>query len=205
MPRDYIIYGETMVKVKGNGALSATLAGGTDFLATLWELGLATEGVRIIPRFIHQDIHVDDFGPNIPAEVMCMMADCRIEMTLIHYDALVLDACITESLGSSKFPSGTLAPAGQTLGRGLPLFSSGCHYISLSLAASRLVSPWRFPTSYLDSHPLIIPIGTERTIVNLSWRAIPYKPLMPNFGQSEEIMSSGAVLWDFFQDSAVEE
>jgi hypothetical protein len=201
--RDYVINGETLVKVKGNGALASS---GFPGEAALWELGLASEAVRVVPRFSYQDVHTDDFGPNIPAEVMWMLADVRIEMVLVHYDRAVLDACISEAMGGISFPAGAIAPAGQCLGRGLPLFSSGNHYVSLSLMSPVLGVPWRFPASYLDSSPLIIPLGTERTLAHLSWRAIPYRlPAWPgfnpsaivnNFRSGAEIVSSGIVLWD---------
>mgnify|MGYP001608992929 FL=1 len=108
MARDFIINGETLVKVKGSSSSS---------ISTLSELGLAEKEVTISPRFYHSEMRADDFGPNIPPEVMWMLADVQIAMTLVHFDRAVLEACISESMGGSTFGV-FLAGAGTPMGGG---------------------------------------------------------------------------------------
>jgi len=159
-------------------------------IGQLTELGLCEGPVRVRPRFFHHDIHTDDFGPNAAAEVQANLSEVTIEMTLLHYDKEALDACWAESLGgcggspaqqalhAGGYRAGIAAGAGQLLGNGLPMFSSGCHYISLSLSSQQLAYPWRFRTCHLAEPPVDIPLGTEKSAVKLNWRAIPYAPLL---------------------------
>lgn len=204
MTRDFCINGETLVKVKFGAHVSGV---------KLRELGLAAEEVRVIPKFYHSDIRVDDFGPNVPPEVLWMLAEVRISMTLINYDPNVLDVCISESMGgvSPLRDAGTLAPAGTLMGGGGLIFGSGYHFISLNLLSPQLGNPWRFRASYLADLPVQIPLGTKTTLADCQWRAIPYQPLITKgtalttsgavtVTTINEIISSGAILWDRFPD-----
>ena len=167
--------------------------------SALFQLGLASEESRITPNYVHMDVKVDDFGPQIPAEVLAQMSDVNIAMRLIHYDRNVLDACLAESLGlnGGNFAAGIMTPAGYPLGQNLPVLASGCHYISLNLTSPQLNFPWRFPASFLTGPPVIIPLGTTTTIADLNWRTVPYARQTPLI----EIQSSGRVLWDHTPDS----
>jgi hypothetical protein len=160
-------------------------------IAIRTELGLAADKISVTPRWKNEDIHVDDFGPFIPPEVLWMLADVNIRMRLIHYDQAALQICLAESMGGSVFGffapgrpapainqgpiDGLMAGAGSLLGNNCAPLASGCHYISLNLLSPVLGVPWRFPTAYLDAQPVVIPLGTEASIVDLSWRAIPYQ------------------------------
>lgn len=208
------INGECLVEVQGG----AHLSGG---IFDLSQLGLTDrEGVvKITPTWVHHDVKVDDYGPNIPAELQWQMAEARIGMTLVHYDRDVLDQCIGEAMGGGAdaslalgFQAGTLAPAGQTFGRFKPMFASGNHYIRLFLSSAATNFPWRFLSCVLEGPPLEIPLSTRRSHVRLSWRAIPYTTVQLMSGGSlssggllidgivftsgKEISSSGVVLWD---------
>ena len=206
--RDYIVNGECLVKVKGNGALALS---GVVTNGQLHELGLAAEAITVTPRFYHSDIKVDDFGPNCPAEVQWLLAECNIRMTLVHYDLHVLRACVAESMGGGAIAAGTegkMQPAGTVMGGFKVPYQSGFHYIGLNLMSPVLEFPWRFPTAYLAEPPLIMPLGTEKSLAQLNWRAIPYgTPVTTIIEESEagdritegvpiEIISSGRVLWD---------
>lgn len=211
MPRDFIINGEALVRVRfGNhiisgsvGALgSTTVPVGAD--TPLYELGLATEGIIVSPHLYHKNVHVNDFGgqEGPPSEVIPFPPECNITMTLIHYDHEVLDACVAESHGG-KIPStrgptaGTLhGSTGIPLGCGRPLGASGNHYISVNISSPQLDFPWRFPASYLLTPPLEIPVGTKASVVQLNWKAIPYQTMV-----SGEIRSSGATTWDHGADA----
>src|SRR5437879_5338107 len=124
MGRDYRINGECLVQVKFGAHLPAGQYGlGSSGSATnLSELGLASEGIRIVPQFNHSDMRADDFGSKTPADVLWMMGEIAVHMTLVHYDLNVLDVCLAESMGGigpnsvgllGGFPAaGTMAPAG---------------------------------------------------------------------------------------------
>ena len=183
MGREYIVNGETMVFVKGCNASA---------IAELSELGLSDSSIVITLNSKHLDIGVDDYGNDIPAEELWMLASANIRMTLVHFDNDVLSACISESMAGGT--EGTMVAAGTPMGGGAPLLSSINHYIGLNLS-SQIGTPWRFPSAYLSEQPMIYPLGTERSLVVLNWRAIPYGL----FGS--EITSSGVVLYDFTLDT----
>jgi hypothetical protein len=189
-------------------------------------LGLSLDQVRVSPRFYHEDRLVDDFGPNAPVEVQWNLAEVNIRMVLIHYDKELLDVCWAESMGGDipiknpqggVFPAGFLPrkvantgnmnPCGTILGNGLPVLSSGNHFLHLNLSSPNLEFPWRFNASYLSENPTELPLGTDTTAVVLNWRCIPYVPLFTNVvitgGGARsviELSSSGAPLWDHTED-----
>ncbi len=209
MARDFIIGAETLVEVGlfiySGGEYGHTFNNQPDIdlgLASKYaELGLSVGPIKISPRFVHRDIKVDDYGSEIPAEVMNMMSEVYIHMTLVHYDPEILSSCINESTGGS-IVEGTLTPTGSTMGGGVPLTTSGNHYIDLRLTPGvlSLVNPYRFPSAYLVSQPLEIPLGVETTLVQTTWRAIPQPNIFrglatPGSTIPFEIISSGTVLW----------
>ncbi len=185
--RDWLINGETMVYVRGGEHL-ASGAGGSKT-----ELGLSFDEIKVIPKYIHRDVHVDDFGPEIPAEVLSMLAEVNVRMTLSHFDNLMLRIIQAESLGSFN-NDGIMPPAGTPLGQNKELYASGCHYMSMQLASPQFGEPITFKTGYLAMQPVVLPLGTSYSKVDLNWRFIPYRPI-PSIGAGGEIRSSGAVLW----------
>lgn len=180
MARIFVVNGECLVSVQGMV--------GTD-IEEASELGLAERGITVTPRYSHKDIHVDDFGPDIPIDVLTQLAECTITMTLVDFDPDILDACLAESMGGGI--AGTMEGSGILLGAGIPLYEDGCHYITVTLASPVLGNPWTFPASYMPVHPAEIPLGTSKTLAKLMWRAIPY--VVPN--GNNELVSRGAVVW----------
>lgn len=213
MPRDFNINGETLVKVKFGAHIPNAVSNISGSMSNLSELGLAAREVRIVPKLVHQNINADDFGPEVPAELMGMLAECRIFMTLIHYDESILDFCWSESLGNSFTLTainlmgpptivntpGTVPGAGSLIGNGLPLQASGNHYISLNLSSPVLNKPWRFPASVLTGFFPMRSLGTRATPVDIEFRAIPYK--FPVAIYAPEVVSSGTVLFDHTLDT----
>lgn len=197
MARDFQIAGETLVVVKGGAHL---VSGGIGRgIADGRELGLSSDAIRLSPKYVHHDMRIDDFGPEIPADVIANLADVTIRMNLVHYDKDVLDVCARESIGGGNGRWGVLAPAGTILGGNKFFFSSGWHYMSLNLITRDDFS-WRFRAAYLSQPPIEIPLGTSRTISQLTWRAIPYAEPTSMFDPGE-IVSSGRVLFDHTVDS----
>lgn len=213
----FYINGPSLVYVKGVNAL-ATLGPADEIRPWRHELGITAGPIRIIPNFVHHDINVDDFGPDIPADCHAMIADVSIHMILVHYDEEVLQKCFANSLGYPTVGGfaeierpGTLAGAGVSLGRGKQIFEPGNSFISLSLTAGgpqpgdnvQTTPPWRFPACYIPANPTEIPIGSDRTLLVLRWRAIPYKPLFKPYSNkpllstidTQELTSKGVRLW----------
>lgn len=182
--RDFQTSGECLVSVKGCGALA--VIGSNGATPKLWQLGLADTGIRIVPRFFHKDVIVDDFGPDVPAEVLVHLLDVTVHMNLIYYDTGVLESVMSESTGGSVDNLGAPTPgtyvgAGTPMGGGVPLLTKGNHYISLNLTAPQNGIPWHFPSAYLYQTPVELPIGTTASVCKLVWRAIAYtSPLVTN-------------------------
>lgn len=201
MARDFQINGECLVKVLGGEHLTSGFGG------TPTELGLCSDSIVVAPRFIHRDLYCDDFGPDVPVEVMTNLAWVDIRMTLIHYDKKILEICMAESLGGALVPTPpstapmAMMPAFRPLGANKPLGASGCHYLSLNLTSPQLDYPLRFPASYLTERPVEYPIGTRVSEVALQWRAIPYRQMFSaNANKDAELLASGTPLWHYSLD-----
>ena len=186
MARDFFINGETMVSVKGNVDSA---------IASLSQLGLADSPIRVRLDFRHMDIQVDAWGGEIPADVQCKLGSAIITMTMVHFDRDVLDGCLRESMGGVSL--GTVARAGIRMGGGNTRFAGDNHYIGLNLASPVSAKVWRFHYCYLTGPPMEFPLGTERSIVALNWRAIPYTTDPWGAG----VGAAGASLWDHTADT----
>ena len=218
MATNWILHGQTMVRVRGGAHRSGLPIGDAT------DLGLTQDQIVITPTFYHKDMKVDDFGPDCPADVQQQLCEVNIAMTMIYYDKRALDICIDESLGGGGADDvgflkagSVLAPAGRLLSRFRNAYWSGWHYVAVSLVMDEgnpldLPDEFRFRQCYLAQQPFTYPIGTEVTAVRLNWRAIPYSsPWLSGgtAGQSgaitvdgqvwhprNQMQSSGAVIWD---------
>jgi len=201
MARDFYINGPALVQIWGGEHLGEDTPG-----FVLSDLGLTAGPVRVSVDFRRADVFVDDYGPDVPADVLTRLATAAVRMELIHFDRTALDVCMREATGgttAANVGAGTMAPAGTLMGGYKPIHASGNHFITVYVTSPELVVPWRFPACQLAESPLEWPIGATASAVALTWRAIPYQiPLLtggatsgnPNY--SGEIVSSGAVLWD---------
>ena len=181
MSRAYYINGETMVTVSNNAL------GGTQ------QLGLADSPIVINMNFRHDDIRVDTFGnAGIPPELQFMLADVSISMTLIHFDASILNTCIKESMGGAP-AIGQLPRAGTLQGGQVALGAAGNHFISMGLSSPVGGQPWLFYATYLANSPVNFPLGTERSAVRCNWRAIPFSTDPWGGGTG----SQGVPIWAF--------
>jgi hypothetical protein len=190
MARAYTIYGEVMVYVTGSV-----------FDNELVELGLCTDSVQITPRIKNREVMYDDFGDEVPAEVMAKMTDALVKMTLIHYDEGVLSNCVRQSMGGTRLGSasswedGVCGPTGRTMGGGVPLGYFGNRYVTLYIRSAVGARQWRFPATYLlDGYDY--PVGSKASEVQLTFRAIPYVAPLDENGDVAEILSDGAIVWD---------
>ena len=203
MARDVVIYGETMVYVK------TQTASGNDFKG-VFELGLSVDPIIISIKHNYLDVMVDDYGNKVPAEVLWMLSEANIKMTLVNWDDDVLKRCMRESMGGAT-TFGNMKGAGTPLGGMRPSSDVQNHYIGLNLSCPNaadvgptgtdnidLPEAWRFPNSFLSDMPYELPIGTERSLLKLNWRAIPY---FSSLERKEEILSTNAGLFDNTLDS----
>ena len=172
-----------MVGVKGNSGTS---------IASVTNLGLSMDAISVSPRFVQEDMMVDAYGGGlIPADVQQFLADVTISMNLVHFDPDVLDVCIRETCGSQGIAAGTMNRTGARLGGGNARFAAGWHYVSLNITSPVAGKPFRFYNCYIVQ-PFTWPMGTHKSPVVLTWRAIPYTTDPWGGG----IGSFGQVLWD---------
>jgi hypothetical protein len=206
MARQYQIFGEAMVRVKFGAHVPEP---------TLSDLGLSHDAIAINFTLHHRPVKIDNFGPIIPVDNLWMLEDAQIIMNLVHWDANVVDQCLAECGAGSANPitnppaePGYMAAAGTPLGGGVPAFASGYHYVGLNIIPGPDTSDlWRFPACFLTQHPIVLPLGTKRSVLQLRWQAIPYQPVS-NYNSTPisggkiiiyapgEISSTGAVLYD---------
>lgn len=154
------------------------------------DLGLTVDAVDIRVNFLHADVKADSYGPAVPVDKQWVYADAHIRTRLIHYDPDILELCLREACAGGENPTGALTAGGFALaglsmgGGGLPaernfpfIPNSGYHFVSLNIIPSVIAPnslPWRFPAAYISQKPIIMPLGTQRSIVDIHWHAIPY-------------------------------
>lgn len=202
-----------MVSVKGAS---------TSYFANLTQLGLSSDPISVTFYHGHKDMKVDAWGgPGGgigPPEIQFFGGDARITMTLIHYDPVVLDACVMESRGipsvlfaGNTSTNGILGRTGARMGNNSPRFGADNHFISLNISSPVAGKPYRFWYTYLAEQPLIFPLGTEKTVAQVIFRAIPYTTdpwgdgnTNPSTAQPLTIAGTGsykAVLYDNILDT----
>lgn len=186
MARDFYINGESMVTVKGRSDSA---------IGSLSQLGLSADPIVVTCNFQHQDINVDAWG-KAPADVQWMLADAMISMTLVHFDMTVLRTCVLLSMGGAS-NEGQVGRAGTRMGGNYARFAAGNNYIGLNIASPVVALPWRFYFAYLANNPITFPLGTERSLVRLTWRAVPYVTDPWNGG----LGATNAYIWDRTADS----
>jgi len=202
MARDIQVNGETLVNVRFGAHVPVSVSNIPGSSTNLSQLGLSSDPIKITYEFYHQDLRADDFGPNCPPDVQSMMATVKIGMRLVHYDKTILDYCTAAAMGGIRLIGGApqlpgvMEPAGKMLGANRTYLASGYHFIGLNLV-SAITSGYHFPAAYLETPPYVVPLGTERSIVDLNWRAIPYQ--RPNL--SGDVISSGVILWNYTLDT----
>lgn len=182
MSRAFFQSGETMVSVKGNA---------TSSIASLSELGMVELPLSLSLDFRYLDIRVDAFG-QVPPELQFMLALANASMPFVHFDLTVLKECIRLSMGGAP-AYGQLPRAGTFMGgNGAARFAAGYNFIGLNMSSPVGGDPWRFLHSHLSQNPIEYPIGAERTVARVNWRAIPYVQDPYNSGDG----SQGVTLFD---------
>lgn len=168
--RQYYINGESLVSV--------TLAGGA-----LQELGLSDSPITVREKLHHLDLHVDAFGDSTP-NVQFMGAEALVDMTLIHFVPATLAALIAASMASPT--EGVLPRAGTLMGQDAN-GNGQTFFFGLTISSPVQNSPFVYPSVYMPDTPRIIPLGAERSIVQVTFRAIPYA--------ADPASAASAVVW----------
>ena len=83
------------------------------------------------------------------------------------------------------------------MGGNVARFAAGNNFIGLNLTSPVASKPWRFYFAYLVAPPATFPLGTEKSIIGLQWRAIPFT-VDPWQGGSGAL---GQILWDHVLDT----
>ena len=104
-------------------------------------------------------------------------------MSLVHIDRQVLDSSIGLSTGAGT--AGTMPKTGALMGK------EGFYQV-LRITSPVASKPWRFPSAYLSAS-FTVPLGVERSIYRLTWRAVPYQADPYGGGNGAQ----GAILFDY--------
>jgi len=86
---------------------------------------------------------------------------------------------------------GTLGAAGSLLGANYAVGDANNLFTKLIIDSALGEDTWEFPTAFLNQQPFTLPLGTERSLVDLNWRAIAYTN-----SASGELISPDVKLWN---------
>ncbi len=192
MARGFQIPGECMVLVKGAS---------NSAIANLSQLGLCQDSVDVSYQFSLQGIKVNAWGNSaeIPPEEQCFLSSVNVTMSLVHFDEAVLKECVRLSLGGAPV-EGQMPRTGALMGGQVARFAPGNNYIGLNLTSPVAGNPYCFWYARLANNPFTAPMGTERQVVALNWKVIPYTndPWGGGSAQPGTVAgtgSQGATLW----------
>ena len=186
MARDFYVNGETMCSVKGNSSSS---------ISAISQLGLCTDQVSISFQNNHQGIQVNTFW-DIPPEYQYALGEATITTNLVHFDYTVYKECLRLSAGGAP-AVGQMPRAGSRMGGGVARFAPGWNFISLNFSAPVGGQPLNFYNCMLTGPAASFPLGNERSIVQLQWKACLYQADPWGGGTG----ALGAVLYTFSNDS----
>lgn len=164
MPRDFIIFGESLVQVQGPQGSA---------ISPLSQLGLAADAIQVTIHQLSEACIVDAYGKGNPVDEQVFGGWAEIEMNLVHFNTLILDECFRLSFPTAG-TTGTLGRAGWRRGNGQNLFAPTNSLINLNIASPVAGLPFNFPYSFMSQQPYVWPVGTTRSIVKCRWKAIPY-------------------------------
>jgi len=164
MPRNFLINGESMVVVQGPSGSA---------IAAPCQLGLAPDAIRVSLNEHSKPLIVDAYGQNNTVDEQVFGGDALINMTLVHFSAIVLAECVRLAWPSAP-AEGTLGRAGTRRGNGVPIGAAGSSFITLNISSPVAGLPYNFLTAWLAERPITIPLGTEKSAVVLTWKANAY-------------------------------
>lgn len=159
MASNYYVNGNTLVTADGS------------------ELGLSEGSVTIAIQPKHLDIKVSTFA-DVPPELQAMLAEATISMVLVYFDPAIVETVLRKSMAAGTL--GQMPVAGTLMG-------ANGFFTSLQISSPTGGRPWTFPGAFLTGNPVSWPLGNERTLLQMNFRAIPYS--------SDPHTAAGAVLF----------
>lgn len=160
-----------------NGPAMVSVRGGADApdIQSLTEFCLTQNPISVVPSLTHADINLDAWG-DAPPEVQCRLGTLTVSMDPIDFDPDVLSILIALAAGriGSVANEGTLGPAGIRMGGNAARFASGWKYVSVSIYSPDAGRPFGFLNAYLQSPQMAMPLGTQKSVVPVTFRVIPY-------------------------------
>lgn len=162
--RQFVINGESMVSIFGPQG-SAISAGS--------QLGLTTNAIAVALHIVSKPLIVDAYGQDNPVDEQVFGGAATITMDLIHFNPAALAECVRLSFPSAS-TEGLEGRAGTRRGGAIATGSAGNNFITLNIASPVQGLYWSFPTVYLKDDPYHFPLGTEKSVVRLIWRALAY-------------------------------
>lgn len=166
-----------MVQVIGpSGSLIAGLwpAPNGPGLAGGAQLGLSSEPIEVRLTIHSEPLIVDAYGKNNPVDEQVFGGEATMIMSLIHFDPVILAECVRLSF-SGATAEGLLGTAGQRRGGAISLGSAGNNLMCLSITSPvGNFLPYTFHAAYLKEEPYRYPIGAEKSVVVLIWKALAY-------------------------------
>lgn len=164
MARIIYINGESMISVQG--PQGSSIAGNV-------QLGLAVEAVEVRLMIHSEPVIVDAYGKGNPVDEQVFGGEATIQMTLVDFNPTALQECVRLSFPGSAL-EGQLGRAGFLRGGAVALGTAGSTYINLNIASPVAGLPYNFPATYLRDEPYRFPLGTTRSMVTLTWKALAY-------------------------------
>lgn len=128
--------------------------------------------VKVNPRYL--DIDIDGWSPGVTHDRQIFPFDAMVTMSLVHFDATVLSNAMKNSVLSAT--EGTEVTGGTLLGAG-----GGLKTLSLS-SPGPAATTWQFNAVYLREG-YEFPLGAERSVVRITFHAVPYTSDPYNAGQ----------------------
>ncbi len=150
--------------------------------------------MRITPVFKTRDMTTDAWGDN-PSDIQTFLAEAFISFTLIHMDRVVLDELIRLSMGAAA-TVGQVARAGTRMGNNVARFAAGYKFFGVQITSPVAAKPWQFFHCMLADNPIEFPLGTEKSMVPIRFRAILYTtdPYQGGVGAQNQLLWSHTVL-----------
>lgn len=171
MPRTIYINGESMVQ---------TLFPAGSTISGISQLGLTVDAIEVVLQVHSEPILVDAYGKGNPIDEQVFGGEATIMMNLVDFNPTALAECVRLSFpvfgGAGTTAEGALGRAGARRGGGAATAAgAGSSYIGLNITSPVAGLPYNFPAAYLRDEPYRFPLGTERSIVRLTWRALAYQ------------------------------
>lgn len=180
-----VIHGETVVKVTGAGVFTDT------------EIGYSVEPIEVQPHLFWYNVPTDDYGRQVPVEKLAMLGVTKIRMTLVYYDQNHVQTLLARAQ-AGLYTTGQvqMGGAGKPLGGGGLIGTASNNLVTLTLVSvDGQDAPYIFEACHLYEQPVVIPLGVERSLMQLTFESFPYFNGAYGGVGSTELISANTKLW----------